>query len=68
MNILKKLRYEAGIKQSELAKKINVDQTQISRWESSKAMPGLNNLIKLSRFYQINRVELAELLILSSSR
>ena len=38
MNI-KKLRLKAGLTQSQLAKKMNVDQAAVSRWESGETKP-----------------------------
>lgn len=38
MNI-KNLRLKAGLTQVELAKKLNVDQTAVSRWESGENRP-----------------------------
>lgn len=38
MNI-KARRLEAGLTQAQLAKKLNVDQTAVSRWESGETKP-----------------------------
>lgn len=38
MNI-KELRLKAGLTQSQLAKKMNVDQAAVSRWESGETKP-----------------------------
>lgn len=38
MNI-KKLRLKAGLTQSQLAKKMNVNQAAVSRWESGETKP-----------------------------
>lgn len=38
MNI-RNLRLKAGLTQAELAKKLDVDQTAVSRWESGETTP-----------------------------
>lgn len=45
---LKLARKEKKLTQKELAKKLGVDHTTISHWESNKHEPGIENLKKLS--------------------
>ena len=46
---LKKLRTDNGLTQDELAEKIYVTRTAISKWETDKGMPDVNQLLPLSR-------------------
>lgn len=48
MNI-KELRLKAGMTQEQLAKKMNVDQTAVSRWESGNTKPLRKTHKKLAR-------------------
>lgn len=48
MNI-KSLRLKAGLTQVELAKKMNVDQAAVSRWESGNTKPLRKTHKKLAR-------------------
>ena len=53
MNIFKKLRTKKNITQVELAKKLNVTQTTISKWEKGKSIPDIMRLKTLSDFYGV---------------
>lgn len=46
---IKNLRLKAGLTQVELAKKMNVDQTAVSRWETSDTKPLKKYRKKLAR-------------------
>ena len=48
MNI-KARRLEAGLTQAQLAKKLNVDQTAVSRWESGETKPLKKHHKKLAK-------------------
>ena len=50
---LKDLRIEKGIGQVELAQVINVSKGIISLWENGLREPKLNNLIALSKYFQV---------------
>lgn len=50
-NRLKQLRIEKGMKQEELAKILNVDKSQISRYESFKQDISTDFLVKLSKIF-----------------
>lgn len=52
-NRLKTIRLEKGISQEELADKINISRQSISNFENSVSVPNLNNLIELSKFFNI---------------
>jgi repressor LexA len=51
MIYLKWLRSKEGIKQSELAKKLNVSRTTISMWENESSLPGYDTLESLSKIF-----------------
>lgn len=50
-NRLKQLRTEKGMKQEELARILNVDKSQISRYESCKQDISTDFLVKLSKIF-----------------
>ena len=45
---LKNIRQAQKISQKQLADKLGVDQTTISKWEKGKAYPSINKLKKVS--------------------
>lgn len=56
MNLPKKLsflREEKGLSQENLADEMNVSRQAVSKWESGNVMPSLDNLIYLSRLYDV---------------
>lgn len=57
-NNLKKLRKEKNISQEQLAKKLNISRQAISKWESGKAYPDIDNLILLRNIFDISLDEL----------
>ena len=64
MNIgsnIKKARIEKGIKQSELAKELNVYQKDISRWESNKIIPTIYNIKLICENLKISADQLLEI-------
>ncbi len=56
---LKKLRKEKNISQEQLAEKLNISRQAISKWESGKAYPDIDNLILRDIF----NVSLDELMV-----
>lgn len=46
--VLKELRKEKKLTQTELASKLNISQKSYSNWESGKSEPTLDNIIKLA--------------------
>ena len=54
----KKYRLENNLTQVEVAKMIGIDQTNISSWENDKTRPEYENLIKLSKIYDVTLDEL----------
>ena len=55
---LTNLRRESGLTQDELAKKIYVTRTAISKWENGKSYPGIDSLKLLSKVYNVSLDEL----------
>lgn len=51
---LKALRKEKDLKQSELAEAISVTQRKISYWETGQLEPDLENLWKLSDYFNVS--------------
>lgn len=45
---IKELRKRANLSQEELAKKVGVDRTSISKWETQQALPNASKLPKLA--------------------
>lgn len=55
---LKELRIEKKLTQTELASKLNISQKSYSNWESGKAEPTLDNIIKLANILDTTTDEL----------
>lgn len=60
MKIIRDKRKSKGISQKELAKRIGVDQTAVSMWETGKAMPKANKLPALAKILDCSIEELLE--------
>lgn len=52
------LRKKKGMTQEELAEAIKVSRQAISRWEVGTALPSADNLMWLSKFYEVSMDEL----------
>ena len=52
------LRKRAGITQEELAKKLNVSNQAVSKWEAGKCCPDIELLPELASFFEISIDEL----------
>ncbi len=48
-----KLRKVNGWSQEELAEKLNVSRQAISRWENGTALPDVNNILQLSKLFNV---------------
>ena len=48
MSKIKTLREKAGLKQADLARKLNVGQSAVSMWETGLAMPRTDKLPELA--------------------
>ena len=55
---LKKLRADNGFTQEELAKKLYVTRTAISKWESNRGYPNIDALKAISKFFSVSIDEL----------
>ncbi|WP_368386126.1 helix-turn-helix domain-containing protein [Streptococcus anginosus] len=56
--VLKELRKEKKLTQTELASKLDISQKSYSNWESGKAEPTLDNIIKLANILDTTTDEL----------
>ena len=57
-NKLKELRKEKNISQEQLAKELNISRQAISKWESGKAYPDIDNLTLLRKIFGVSLDEL----------
>lgn len=57
---LYKLRKDNNWSQEEIAEKMDVSRQTVSKWETNKAFPELNKLVKLSELYNITLDELVK--------
>ena len=55
---LKQVRVEKGFSQADVADFLNISRQSISRWETDKAYPDIDNLVELSKYYEISIDEL----------
>ena len=55
---LKKLRTEAHVTQDELAEKLYVSRTAISKWESDRGYPNIDSLKAIAKFFSVTVDEL----------
>ncbi|MBR2473983.1 MAG: helix-turn-helix transcriptional regulator [Clostridia bacterium] len=51
---LKDLREDRELKQSDIAKLLETNQQQISKYETGKQMMGIDKYIKLAKFYNVS--------------
>ena len=51
--LIRELRNEKGITQTELAKEISTTQDTISLWELGKSYPDVINVVKLCKFFGV---------------
>lgn len=51
---LKKLRTDKGLTQEELAEKLFVSRTAISKWESDRGYPNIETLKAISKFFSVS--------------
>lgn len=51
---LKELRKDSGLKQADLATIFSVSKTTICQWETSKQEPSLEDIVKMSEFFNVS--------------
>jgi transcriptional regulator with XRE-family HTH domain len=52
--VLKDLRIEKGLSQAQLAKRLNVSQTAIAKWETGKSQPTASLIIAIADFFDVS--------------
>lgn len=52
--IIKELRKEKGLTQSDLAKLLYTSQDTISLWELNKSLPDVKSLIELTKIFNVS--------------
>lgn len=52
--LIKELRIDMKLTQTELAKKLNTTQDTISLWELGKSYPDIFSLVKLSKIFNVS--------------
>lgn len=57
---LKELRKEKQMTQEQLAEYLNVSNRSVSRWETGCNLPDLDILIQLSKYYDVQLIEILE--------
>ena len=57
---LAQLRTQAGLSQDDLAERLDVSRQSVSKWETGASVPGLDNLVKLSRLFGVPLDELVQ--------
>lgn len=57
---IKKLRKDNNMTQEDLAEKLNVSRQTISKWETNIAIPDANNIVAISKFFNITTEELLD--------
>ena len=51
---LKETRQNKGLSQSTVAEHLNISRQSISKWENNSSYPDLDNLVRLSKYYEIS--------------
>lgn len=57
-NRLKQARINKGLSQADVAEFLHISRQSISRWETGKTYPDIDNLVELSRYYEVSIDEL----------
>ncbi len=50
---LKELREDKGLLQSQLATELNFSQATITRWETGKRVPSIDDAIKIAKYFGV---------------
>jgi transcriptional regulator with XRE-family HTH domain len=51
---LKKTRKERGATQDDIAKLLNIDRSTVASWEIGRAIPDINTLCELAKYYKVS--------------
>lgn len=51
---LRELRTNKNLSQMQVAVELDVSQTAYGKWESDQTKPGIDNLLKISEFYEMD--------------
>ena len=51
---IKKIREEFGVSQESFAEKLNISRQAVAKWEAGSAMPDIDNLIEISKIFQVS--------------
>ena len=51
---IKELRLDAGLKQSDIAKILNVSKTTICQWETSRQEPSLEDVVSIAEIFNVS--------------
>lgn len=57
---LRKLRQEKKLSQMQVAVELDVSQTAYGKWESDQTKPGIDNLLRISNFYETDIYDLLD--------
>ena len=57
-NRLYEYRKQSGLSQEELAEKLGISRQSVSKWERAESCPDTDNLIELSKIYNVTMDEL----------
>lgn len=58
--IFKKYRTQSGLTQKDVAKKLNIHQSNISDWENDISRPEYEKLVQLSILYEVSIYDLLD--------
>lgn len=57
---LRKLRQEKKLSHTQVAVELDVSQTAYGKWESDQTKPGIDNLLRISNFYETDIYDLLD--------
>jgi transcriptional regulator with XRE-family HTH domain len=52
------MRTQKNLSQTQVAQELDVSQTAYNKWESDQTRPGIDNLMKISQFYETDIYDL----------
>ena len=57
---LRHMRTQKNLSQTQVAQELDVSQTAYNKWESDQTRPGIDNLMKISQFYETDIYDLLD--------